>query len=62
MCSTSKHKKNNKFYSYVEGDQINMSVLFWYIFKVTLLFVCYNTEAYTGQVKFYMAPEIKVHV
>ena len=48
---------------YVQGDQINMAVLFWYLVKSDAR-VRYYTVAYNGQVTFYkvLVPEEHGHV
>ena len=49
--------KGGKYtYSYIQGDQLNLAVFFWYLVKNDLssLHVC---SKYTGQVPFYKVPE-----
>ena len=45
---------------YIQGDQLNMAVCFWYLVKRDAN-IQYCTVAYTVQVKFYEVPEQHVH-
>ena len=47
---------------FIQPDQINMAVLFWYLVESDLSSVGYCTEAYTRQVTVYKVPEKHGHV
>ena len=45
-----------RFFSLIHGDQLNMTVLFWYLVKSDLPSV-HVYSSYTGHVTFYKVPE-----
>ena len=56
-----RHFVESTFFYSIQGDQLCMAVLFWYLAKYYLSSVCYNTVVYTSVFN-YKVPEQDVHV